>query len=204
MNEFFFTIKKMIKSKNAAQIFTVIFSPVSIALYSTIIFSVFPPTGQKNYNIIVSIILGIFFLCIFPIIGILYLYFKGKVDLWVSDQKTRTPLYIAAIIAYIIGAIVFHYIDYKIMFVLTIAYVSVTFVVMLTNLFTKVSSHTAGVVGPITALAIVYGIVVFPMFIMIPATMWARYKLKAHDLLQLITGALIASIITSIVYIFLL
>ena len=193
----------MLDSKKAAQLFSAIFSPVGIAFYTTVIFSVFSPIVQTNYNILISIILGIIFLCILPIIGIFYQYFIGKVDLWVSNQKKRTPLYITAIIVYIIGAIIFYYIDYKIMFILTMAYVSVTTVVMIANFFTKVSSHTAGVAGPITALSIVYGIVALPLFIMLPLTIWARLKLKAHDILQLIAGTIIAIIVTSIVYIIL-
>jgi len=190
-------------SKKIANIISVILSPIGIALYSTIIFSFFPTVYPKNYSFLISVTLGILFLCIFPIIGILYLYLRRRIDLWISDQKTRTPLYITAITAYIIGAIIFYFIDYEVMFVLTMAYVFVTFVVMLANLFTKVSSHTAGVVGPITALTYVYGIVILPLFVLIPFTIWARYKLKAHNFLQLISGAIIAVIVTSIIYIFL-
>jgi hypothetical protein len=147
-----------------------------------------------------SIILGIIFLCIFPIFIIIYFYKKGTVDLWVSKREIRTPFYIVAIIGYLIGLIIFFNLNYKIMFVLSMAYILVTTVVMIANLITKVSSHTAGIAGPITALTFVYGIIALPLFVFVPIAMWARIKLKAHNYLQLILGTILSIIVTFFVY----
>jgi hypothetical protein len=195
--------KKMINSKKIAEIISGIISPLGIAFFVTIIFSLYSPITPENYNIYFSIILGMFFLCIFPVIAILYFYKKGTVDIWVSDRKIRTPFYIFAIIGYIIGSITFFQLNYEIMFVLTIAYIFVTTVVMFVNFITKVSSHTAGIAGPMTALTFVFGLIALPLFVIIPIAMWARIKLKAHNYQQLTSGIIISVIVTSIVYIIL-
>lgn len=191
----------MINSKKTSEIISYILSPVGIAFLVTILLSIFAPVDTVNYNPFLSIILGIFFLCIFPVFSIIYSYKKGSIDIWLSERKTRTPFYMIAIIGYVIGSIVFFYLNYQIMFVLSMAYLAVTLVVMISNFVTKVSSHTAGVAGPITALTFVFGINALPLFILVPIVTWARIKLKAHNYLQLITGIIISILVTSSIYI---
>jgi membrane-associated phospholipid phosphatase len=71
---------------------------------------------------------------------------------------------------------------------------------MFGNYFRKISAHGAGVAGPITAITYYFGILAFPLFLLIPLTVWARLKLKAHTLFEVVSGILIATLITFFVY----
>lgn len=181
-----------------------ILSPVIIAFLATIIFSIFSPLQNKDlFTIATSIFLGFFFLSVFPAFAVIYNYKKGKVDLWVSDREDRTPFYFIALSGYVIATIVFLLLDYKALFVLSVAYIFVTAVIMLSNLFSKVSTHSGGVTGPVTALVYGFGLNAMPFLVLIPIVIWARLKLKAHSIMQLITGVLIAFFLTFVVYILL-
>lgn len=178
-----------------------ILSPVVMAFVAVIAFSFYSPLQNKDFiTISTSIILGVFFLSIFPAFAVVYKYKKGKVDLWVSDRKTRTPFYFVALTGYIIASAVFFVLDYYAMFILSLAYIFVTTVIMIVNLFWKVSTHSGGVTGPVTALIHGFGLYAIPFTILIPIVIWARLKLKAHSIMQLIMGVVIAAVLTSIVY----
>lgn len=179
-------------------------SPVVLAFIATLCFSIFSPLQNNDpLTIIISVTFGIFFLSFFPAFAVVYNFKKGKIDLWVSDRKTRTPFYFVALTGYIISSIVFSLLDYKAMFVLSVAYIFVTTVIMLLNLVWKVSTHSGGVTGPVTALIHGFGLYAIPLTILIPIVIWARLKLKAHSIMQLIMGVIIAATLTSIVYLLL-
>jgi len=178
-----------------------VLSPVVIAMIATIIFVIGSPIETGTLGPVLSIITGLFFLSIFPTALIVYFYKKGVVDLDVSNRKKRTPLYIVIIGGYVVASVIFYVTNCKIMFVLSMAYVCVTSVATLLNFFTKVSAHSAGVTGPLSALIYVFGISMVPLFILfVPLVIWARIKLDAHTPVQLIVGSLTAIIITLLTY----
>ena len=185
-----------------AEVISKILSPVSIAFYVITIITFFSPIKQSYQNTFISFILALFFLVFFPMMFILYYFKRGKIDLWVSDRKIRTPFYIIAIIGYIISISIFYQIKNYDMLILSLAYFFVTTVVMLTNLITKVSSHSAGVAGPLTAITFMFGYFSSVSFILVIIVIWARLKMKAHNLLQLVSGVVISIIITFLVYYF--
>jgi hypothetical protein len=191
----------MIDSIKIADAISKIFSPVCIAFYAIIIFLFFPPLNSYN-NSYYSTLIGIFFLCIFPALPILYYFKKGEVDLWVSDRKTRTPFYIVAIIGYILSALIFFYQSNNIMFVFSISYLAVSIFLIIINMITKISTHMAGVAGPLTAITFIYGPIILPLFVIIPITMWARIKMNAHNYYQLIGGTILSIIVTYFIYLF--
>jgi len=191
----------MIYSTKVADIISKALSPVVIAMITTIIFVIGSPIGTGDLNPVLSIVIGLFFLSVFPTALIVYFYKKGVVDLDVSDKKKRAPLYIVIIGGYVVASTIFYVTDCKIMFVLSMAYVCVTSVVTLANFFTKVSAHSAGATGPLLSLIYVFGVVAIPLFVLfVPLVIWARIKLNAHTSPQLITGALIAMTVTFLVY----
>jgi len=177
-------------------------SPVSIAFYVILILTFFLIQIKNTSNFIITLFTALFFLCITPAIGILIYTKKGVIDIWVSDQKTRTPFYIIAIIGYIIGLIIFYWINQHEFFVLTLAHICVTFVLTLTNLKTKMSSHAAGLTGPLTAVVYLFGIPAFSLFLLLPLLIWARLELNAHSMAQLIGGSIIGVIVTYSTYLF--
>lgn len=189
-------------SKTIANILSYVLSPTVFTFYVILIFLLFPPLNNPK-NIFVSLTLAIIFLCIFPIVMILYFKQKGKVDIWVSNQNQRLPFYLIAIIGYILGSIIFYIRGETTLFVLSVAYVGVTSAVAISNFSTKVSSHSAGVAGPLLAITLVYGVLALPSFLLLPLVFWSRLKLNAHSFTQLTLGSIIGMIVTFCVYILL-
>lgn len=189
-------------SKTIANILSYVLSPTVFTFYVILIFLLFPPLNNPK-NIFVSLTLAIIFLCIFPIVMILYFKQKGKVDIWVSNQNQRLPFYLIAIIGYILGSIIFYIRGETTLFVLSVAYVGVTSAVAISNFSTKVSSHGAGVAGPLLAITLVYGVLALPSFLLLPLVFWSRLKLNAHSFTQLTLGSIIGMIVTFCVYILL-
>jgi hypothetical protein len=187
-------------STQLASVLSLLLSPVGIAFLVILIFTLGIPGTPEHTTMPFSLLLGVLFFCVFPIGAILYSYRKGVVDIWVSDRVTRTPFYIVAILSYIVGALLFHVLHYNMFFLLSLAYGSVTTIMLLVNSVTKVSTHMAGVAGPLTALTFVFGWVTIPLFLLLPLVMWARLNMKAHSYGQLLAGTVIAILITSFVY----
>jgi len=90
----------------------------------------------------------------------------------------------------------------NIMYVFSIAYLVVAIFLIIVNMVTKISTHIAGVAGPLTAITFIYGLIALPLFILIPITMWARIKMDAHNYYQLLGGTALSIIVTFSVYIF--
>jgi len=86
------------------------------------------------------------------------------------------------------------------MFVLSMSYVFVSSADAIVNLFWKISAHASGTAGPITAIVFVFGLQLIPLYVLTLLAFWIRLRLKVHNILQLVVGALIAIFITSIVY----
>lgn len=186
--------------KQLADIISYLLSPVNNAFYVIIIISIFLLETKNQVEFIIQFTVALFFLCIMPVIGILIYTKRGIIDIWVSDQKTRTPFYLVAISGYVIASAIFYFLNHHEFFVLTLAYLFVTITITLSNLKTKMSSHTAGFAGPFTATAYLFGSIALPLFIFFPIIIWARRYLNAHSTAQLIGGALIGVVITYATY----
>ncbi len=186
----------MVQCNNVATLISYLLSPTVCAFYVIVSFFLFPPFATPGNTRILSFLLAFLLLCVFPIIAILYYFKKGRVDIWVSNQHQRLPFYIVAITGYLIASIIFYLQQETILFVLSSAYVGVTTTVTLGNYFTKISSHSAGVAGPIAALSFVYGTIALPLFLLLPVVFWARLQLNAHTKMQLTLGTIIGLTIT--------
>jgi len=64
-----------------------------------------------------------------------------------------------------------------------------TVIIALVNLRWKMSAHTMGVAGALAGLTYVLGVAVLPTYVLIPVVAWARLRLGAHTLAQVIAGA---------------
>ena len=179
-----------------------VLSPITVSFFILAFLSFFGPTSVIVYPPIYGFSLGMFFLCIYPMIPILYQYHRGAVDLWVSDRKQRTILYLLSIFGYLIYALLCFYLSYHVLFVFSISYFFVAMALLIINLFTKISSHTAGLAGPLTAVTYIYGVITLPLFLLLFLLFWARSVLKAHTFFQLLEGSITAVLITYLVFFF--
>ena len=178
---------------------SIVFSPVIVAVYVTVIFSVFSPTGLGSMDIITSIILGVLFLSFFPIIAIC-LDSENLKNWDISEKEKRSKPYAISIISYISASVIFWFSGNYVMFLISISYVTVASTMFLINSFWKISAHTSGIAGPVTSLVCVFGLGIAPMYLFLLPVAYSRYKLNSHDSLQLLAGALLGIFITYFTY----
>lgn len=184
-----------------AKLFSNVFSPFSVAAIVCVAFSWLSPIGIGPWlNPFSSTMIGVATLSLLPFLPIVYEVRTGKTDLDVSDPKKRVPLYLPGLASYAIGAAVFFVLNSKVMFVIALAYVCVASATFVITLVWKISTHTTGVAGPITALAFVFGPWLLVLHVLSVVMVWSRVKLGAHTLNQAAAGLLVAVGITSCVY----
>ena len=182
---------------NIYKLLSCILMPPMIALYAIVSFSLFSPIGLGSLNAFSSIAIGVVFLVLVPL-GSAYYFNRGNID--VDKKEDRVIPYLVGIVSYLIASSIFWLLNAHIMFVISMAYVFVTSAISIINIFWKISAHTAGVAGPTTALIYVFGLNLIPLYALTLLVIWIRLKLKAHNMLQLMTGAIVAIFITSLVY----
>ena len=175
-------------------------SPPTIAIVATVSFSLWSPIGLGSLYPPLSILLCFSLFAFLPFLPVLYFYRKNVVDLYVSKKETRTPFFLIALTLYSFAAILFFATNTKIMFLLALGYTFVTVILLVVNLFWKVSVHSAGVTGPIFALIFVFGIIVIPLSLIILLVSWSRIKLKKHTFRQTLVGTLIPIAVGFVVY----
>ena len=179
------------------KVLSYLLSAPMIALYVTIIFSLLSPIGLGSIDIFSSIVIGLIFLVLIPMGSV---YYFNKKDIDVRKKEERTRLYLISIVSYLTSSAIFWILNSHVMFVISVAYVFVSSSVSIINIFWKISAHSAGVAGPTTALVYVFGANLIPLYVLTLLVFWIRLKIKAHNILQLVTGAIIAIFITSLVY----
>ena len=184
-----------------ANFISIFVSPPTIAIVATISFSLWSPIGLGSLSWPLSILLCFLLFAFFPYLPVLYFYRKNVVDLYVSKKEARTPFFIMAIASYLFAIIIFFSTNTKIMFVLALGFTIVSIILMVINLFWKVSTHCAGVTGPIVAVIFVFGINVLPLFLIILLVCWSRIKLENHTIPQTLVGTLIALTVGVIEYV---
>ena len=183
-----------------AKLFSNVFSPFSVAAIVCVAFSWFSPIGIGPFlSPFSSTMIGLATLCILPFLPIAYGVRRGQIDLDVSDLKKRVPLYLPGLASYAIGTSVFWILNSKVMFVIALAYLCVASSTFMITLVWKISTHTAGVAGPITALVFVFGLWILPLHALSIVMVWSRVKLGAHTLDQAVAGLLVAIAVTSCV-----
>lgn len=173
-----------------ANFISIFVAPPTMAIVAIISFSLWSPIGlgllYAPFNILFC------FFCFVPFVSILYYYRKNVVDLYVSKRRMRTPFFLIVITSYSFGTIIFSVTNTKIMFLLALGYIIDSIILMVINLFWKVSVHCAGVTGPIFSLIFVFGINALPLSLIIGIVGWFRKKLKNHTFAQTLVGTLIS------------
>lgn len=175
-----------------ANFISIFVAPPTMAVVATVSFSLWSPIGLGLISAPISILLCFFCLAFIPFLAILYFYRKKDVDLYVSKRTRRTPFFLIAIASYSCATAIFLFTDTKILFLLTLGYVLVSIILMIVNLFWKVSVHCAGVTGPIFSLIFVFGVNALPLSLIVGLVGWSRIKLKNHTFAQTFVGTIIA------------
>ena len=145
-------------NKRAARVISNLLSLPLVATSVVIVFSFFSPRGLGSIlTPLKAILLGIPTIAVAPIVMVLYFFRKGYVDLHVSQGERRPIFFIPALAAYVSAAVVFLWLQCKILYLLSVSYLSISLIVLIVTLFWKISIHMAGLTGPITALTLALG-----------------------------------------------
>lgn len=191
----------MTKENDIARLFSYLVTPFSMAAAVSVVFSWFSPIGTgPSLAPFWSAVIGIMTLSIIPFLPVAYSTITGRTDLEVSDVKKRWLLYPPGLVSYATGAAIFLELNDEVMFAIALAYLCVGSATLMITLGWKISAHTAGVAGPTTALAFVFGVRILPLYILSIVMVWARVKLSAHTLGQALAGILVAVTVTTCLY----
>jgi len=142
-------------------------------------------------------------LSIFPVYSVvIYMVRSGKLDgVFTNIRGQRTKIYLLAGVCASVGCVILLYFKAPPILVATVvAGLAAVVIFMSINLWWKISLHTAFIAASITVLVILYGWIAAVALILVPLVGWARVELKQHSLVQVVTGAILAALITVIVF----
>lgn len=147
----------------------------------------------------ISILFPILFLLqiIIPIAYIhIALHFK-KVSNWDLPKKEERIFFLSmSMIAYLISMIIIYFLGNQFLFNLGLIVFTILTVMVITTYFWQISLHT----GLNTTGAIIVNFLfnwsVPWLYLSIPIIFWARFKLKRHDITQLMAGMILSGGIT--------
>ncbi|MBI4170890.1 MAG: hypothetical protein HY514_04295 [Candidatus Aenigmarchaeota archaeon] len=177
------------------------FPPV-LDFFVTFVFVLFSPLAAGASSLLHIFLIAFIFISVIPFIPTAYSVTKGLIDFNVTKKEQRTLFFLIAGGSYLIAAALFFVLGSQIMLYLALSYAIIDFIVMLINLVWKISVH-ATIAGPITAIAYVFGWQYLILHILTLVVMWSRIKLKVHNALQVMAGAVVSALITfSVFYIF--
>lgn len=177
-----------------AKAITGILNAPLITLYTFIyaIITLHPPNAYLLF------LLTAIFGTVLPMGIIFYMLKKGMLkDAYASDRQTRFKPFMGAVLSYMLGLVALIATSAPdLISVLMAGYLVNTIVMMLITLRWKISIHASGIAGPATYLAYTFGIHLWPVFLLIIPVGWARLKLKAHTMSQVVVGFLLTVVIT--------
>jgi hypothetical protein len=184
-------------NKSATETLSLLLSPIAFEIYAVILFSLFSPIGPGILGIAASMGIGLLFVALIPLL-IVYVFSKGRFEMFKKEERNEP--YPLVILSFLAAASIFWILGSHLMFILSFAYAVVTTTCFFINLFWKISTHSAGVAGPLTAVVLIFGLQFSPLFLLLVPVFWVRLKLRAHTPLQLIGGVIVASSLTFIIY----
>jgi len=133
---------------------------------------------------------------------IIYMVRRGGLDaIFDNTQEQRTKIYLAAGISAISGYFILSYLEAPPILVAGFTTVLSTAVIfMLINLWWKISVHTGCIAASSIVLVMLYGWGAAVTVPLVPLTAWSRIELERHSLAQAVTGAVLAALISAVIF----
>jgi membrane-associated phospholipid phosphatase len=185
--------------QNLAKIISYLFVPPINLIIIFIILSdqIYIDSQLKLVSIFIALIFGL----ILPVAVFVYLRKKKKIvndDATIKGERTL-PYAIGAGLA--INALVLSIIFglHPLIIALWIAYILIQFIMLIINLYWKISAHLIGVGIPYATLLFLFQ-TEYIYLILIPIIIgWARFTLKVHTPMQIVAGFLLGTIPTYLI-----
>ena len=139
-----------------------------------------------------------FFTSIGPMLFIFWLYATDRIsDLDMSIRAERERVFIAFVVFYALGALDLWLIHAPAIMTASMAgFAASSLVVQWITRYWKISTHALGITAPLVALTVLFGMRPAPFFVLIPLVGWSRVYLRAHTVLQVVAGTLLALVTT--------
>ena len=165
---------------------------IAILTFIPLILSQQPPNAPTL--LLVAIIFG----ALLPLSSTYYLVRRGIIpDIYASVRETRTEPFLWAMASYLLGVTVLLYFNAPLAVTALMAcYFGNAIIMLIITLRWKISIHTVGVSGPITALVFQLGTKMIPLFFILFPVAWARVELEAHSKRQVAAGAILSGLLT--------
>jgi membrane-associated phospholipid phosphatase len=174
---------------------SIILSPLVISLPAIVM------VGLYHNHALSSLLfaaIAVFFLSVGPMIYIAIGVGLGKfTDIDVSVRSQRVGPFIFGISSGLIGFFILQvmHAPYNLETVL-LATVIAGLIFMVITFWWKISMHASSISGTITFLAVLYGNIVLPAFLLVALVGWSRVILKRHTAMQVTIGAILSAVIT--------
>ncbi len=132
-----------------------------------------------------------------PSVYVWFLLRRGVVGDWfVSDRRFRIGPLLASLGGFIVLFFLSLIYSLRVFNLLSFAYVCNTIVTIAVTMKWKISIHLYGLTGPLTFLVMVYDGFYWLWFLLVPIVAWARLRLRAHSLSQVIVGGVLGVFLT--------
>lgn len=184
---------------DVARIFSTVCNPFLTSLALFVILAGARSNGPTDFWVL--LFNSAFFTSIGPMLFIFYLYATDRIsDLDMSIREERERVFIAFVIFYAAGALDLWLIRAPVIMTASMAgYAASALVVQWITRYWKISTHALGITAPLVALTVLYGEKPAPFYALIPIIGWSRVYLRAHTVLQVVAGTLLA-LVTTLVF----
>jgi len=186
--------------RDLAKILSTIFNPFLTALALFVILS--RVTARDTLDFWRLLFVSTFFTSIGPMLYVFWLYSTDRIsDLDMSVRAERETVFSTFIVVYLLGAGALWVIHApRVLIATMLGYFAATLVVGYITRYWKISTHALGITAPLVALTLLYGRQTLPFLVLIPMVCWARVYLKAHTLAQVVAGALLGAVSTTLFF----
>jgi membrane-associated phospholipid phosphatase len=177
---------------DVARILSTVCNPFATSLVLFVILAGARSTGPTDFWVL--LFNSAFFTSIAPMLFIFYLYATDRIsDLDMSIRTERQRVFVAFVVFYALGALDLWLIHAPAIMTASMAgYAASALVVYWITRYWKISTHALGITAPLVALTVLYGERPAPFYALIPLVGWSRVYLRAHTVLQVIAGTLLA------------
>lgn len=186
--------------RDLAKILSTIFNPFLTALALFVILShraAFEGANAQGTNEFWWLLfMSTLFTSIGPMLFIFWLYATDRIsDLDMSIREEREKVFFVFVMFYLAGTATLWFTGAPKLLVAALAgYTLSTAVVQYITRYWKISTHAVGITAPLVALSLLYGRQPWPFLVLIPMVCWARVYLRAHTIMQVVAGAVLATI----------
>jgi membrane-associated phospholipid phosphatase len=177
-----------------ARYVSTIFSPITVSLPAIFLVALY----DHNPSSLLFAAIAVLFLSIGPMLYIVVGVSLGKFsDIDVSIRSQRLGPFLFGITSSFIGFFILRLNNApKNLETVLLSAATIGFILMIITFWWKISMHASALSGTVTFLAVLYGKIVLPAFLLVVLLGWSRVVLKRHTAAQVTTGAILTAALT--------